>query len=134
MAYSRFHRRQGSSVVEQRTHKPLVAGSTPAPGTSLRQAYGWQATGWSSKMTDALRALLLRLHDKRSPKPSDAISQIDSAKRSLATACRRLVYPHFTHHDLRHFFATTCIEAGVDILTVSRWLIPVSTVARVAQW
>jgi hypothetical protein len=30
-------------VVEQRTHKPLVAGSTPAPGTSLRQGYGWQA-------------------------------------------------------------------------------------------
>ena len=28
----------------------------------------------------------------------------------------------FTHHDLRHLFATTCIEAGVDIPTVSRWL------------
>jgi len=27
-----------------------------------------------------------------------------------------------THHDLRHLFATTCIEAGVDIPTVSRWL------------
>jgi hypothetical protein len=30
------HFRQGSSVVEQRTHKPLVAGSNPAPGTRLR--------------------------------------------------------------------------------------------------
>ena len=48
MAYSRLRIRQGSSVVEQRTHKPLVAGSTPAPGTSLRQAYGWQATHRSS--------------------------------------------------------------------------------------
>jgi integrase len=73
-------------------------------------------------MTDALRALLLRLRDERSPAPSDAISQIDSAKRCLATACRRLGYPHFTHHDFRHFFATTCIESGVDIPTVSRWL------------
>jgi hypothetical protein len=27
-----------------------------------------------------------------------------------------------THHDLRHFFATVCIESGVDIPTVSRWL------------
>ena len=35
---------------------------------------------------------------------------------------RRLDYPHFTHHDFRHFFATTCIEAGIDIPTVSRWL------------
>jgi integrase len=26
------------------------------------------------------------------------------------------------HHDLRHLFATRCIESGVDIPTVSRWL------------
>jgi integrase len=25
-------------------------------------------------------------------------------------------------HDLRHLFATRCIESGVDIPTVSRWL------------
>jgi len=31
-------------------------------------------------------------------------------------------YPQFTHHDFRHFFATTCIESGVDIFAVSRWL------------
>jgi integrase len=40
----------------------------------------------------------------------------------LASACRKLGLPHFTHHDLRHFFATTCIESGVDIPTISRWL------------
>jgi hypothetical protein len=27
-----------------------------------------------------------------------------------------------THHDLRHLFAARCIESGVDIPTVSRWL------------
>ena len=27
-----------------------------------------------------------------------------------------------THHDLRHLFATICIESGVDVPTVSRWL------------
>jgi integrase len=73
-------------------------------------------------MTDALHALLLRLRDERSPQPSDTISQIDSAKRCIATACRSLGYPHFTRHDFRHFFPTTCIESGVDIPTVSRWL------------
>lgn len=26
------------------------------------------------------------------------------------------------HGDLRHLFATRCIESGVDIPTVSRWL------------
>jgi integrase len=27
-----------------------------------------------------------------------------------------------THHDLRHLFATRCIESGVDNPTVSRWI------------
>jgi integrase len=73
-------------------------------------------------LTDALRAHLLRLREDRQPQPSDRVSAIDSAKKCLATACRRLSYPAFTHHDFRHFFATTCIESGVDIPTVSRWL------------
>jgi integrase len=73
-------------------------------------------------MTDALRSLLLKLRDERNPQPSEKIAQIKDAKKCLQTACRRLGYPRFTHHDFRHFFATTCIEAGVDIPTVSRWL------------
>lgn len=73
-------------------------------------------------MTQALRMLLLRLRDEQEPKPSDFVSQIDNAKKCLLTTCRRLGFPNFTHHDFRHFFATTCIEAGVDIPTVSRWL------------
>ncbi|MFT3782462.1 MAG: site-specific integrase [Nibricoccus sp.] len=73
-------------------------------------------------MTQALRTLLLRLRDERKPQPSEFVSQIDSAKKSLQTTCRRLEFPNFTHHDFRHFFATTCIESGVDIPTVSRWL------------
>ncbi|MFA5263189.1 MAG: tyrosine-type recombinase/integrase, partial [Opitutaceae bacterium] len=50
------------------------------------------------------------------------ISPTDKAKTCITTACRRLSYPRFSHHDFRHFFATTCIESGVDIPTVSRWL------------
>lgn len=73
-------------------------------------------------MTDALRSLLQHLKKERKPQPEETVSQIDSAKKCLQTACRNLKYPQFTHHDFRHFFATTCIEAGVDIPTVSRWL------------
>lgn len=73
-------------------------------------------------MTEALRTLLLRLKEERQPQPSDWVSPTDKAKTCLATACRRLGYPLFRHHDFRHFFATTCIESGVDIPTVSRWL------------
>jgi integrase len=73
-------------------------------------------------MTDALRSLLLRLREGTNPKLTDKVALIHDAKKCLSTASRRLGYPRFTHHDFRHFFATTCIEAGVDIPTVSRWL------------
>jgi integrase len=66
-------------------------------------------------MTQALRVLLLRLYDHRKPLATDSVTVSDSAKKCLQTACRRLGREQFTHHDFRHFFATTCIEAGVDI-------------------
>jgi integrase len=40
----------------------------------------------------------------------------------INTACTKLGIARFTHHDLRHLFATRCIESGVDIPTISRWL------------
>jgi integrase len=47
---------------------------------------------------------------------------IQKCNEALATACARLGIKKITHHDLRHLFATRCIESGVDIPTVSRWL------------
>ena len=37
-------------------------------------------------------------------------------------AARKVGMERITHHDLRHLFATICIESGVDVPTVSRWL------------
>jgi integrase len=73
-------------------------------------------------MTSALRSHLLGIKADGKPKDEDLVSSIASAKKCLETACRKLKYPKFSHHDFRHFYATTCIEAGVDIPTVSRWL------------
>jgi integrase len=73
-------------------------------------------------MTAALREFLLNLQAEPSPAPTDCIAKVDSAKKCLATACAKLGFPKFSHHDFRHFFATTCIESGVDIPTISRWL------------
>lgn len=73
-------------------------------------------------MTDALRGLLLRLRDQRPAGAEDPISTIADAKTTVRKACKRLGLPPFCHHDFRHFFATTCIESGVDIPTISRWL------------
>jgi integrase len=73
-------------------------------------------------MTAALRDFLLRLKGDSNPLPGDRIAKVNSAKKCLATACAKLGFPKFSHHDFRHFFATTCIESGVDIPTISRWL------------
>jgi integrase len=75
-------------------------------------------------MTDALRELLLRLRAERPANAGqdDRLVPINDAKTTIRKTCKRLGYPQFTHHDFRHFFATTCIESGVDIPTISRWL------------
>lgn len=52
----------------------------------------------------------------------DPIFTMHSPREALANALERLGLPPQRIHDLRHFFATYCIEQGVDIPTVSRWL------------
>ncbi|MGA3265969.1 MAG: site-specific integrase [Verrucomicrobiota bacterium] len=54
--------------------------------------------------------------------PQDLVCHVGECEKSLTRACRLLKIPRITHHDLRHLFATRCIEAGVDVPTVSRWL------------
>lgn len=41
---------------------------------------------------------------------------------SLRRACREVDLPRLSHHDFRHLFATRCIQSGVDLPTVARWL------------
>jgi len=69
-----------------------------------------------------MEILLTRLKDKLGITPQDRIMQIGECKQALARACKEIGIPKLTHHDLRHLFATRCIESGVDIPTVSRWL------------
>lgn len=45
-----------------------------------------------------------------------------SATKAIKRAAKVLGIEPLTHHDFRHLFATTCIESGVDIPTVSKWL------------
>jgi len=69
-----------------------------------------------------LRELLLRLRAESQAEPTDNVSRIADSKKCLHTACRKLKLPYFSPHRFRDFFATTCIESGVDIPTVARWL------------
>lgn len=91
-------------------------------GTAFLPGTKTEAAPRTIPMSDRLRELLLRLKAEKNPQPEDRIVAIKSARKCLQTACKKLSLPAFTHHDFRHFFATTCIESGVDIPTVSRWL------------
>jgi hypothetical protein len=51
-----------------------------------------------------------------------SIDDPSACGESLTRACKKLKIHRITHHDVRHLFATRCIESGVDIPTVSRWL------------
>ena len=47
---------------------------------------------------------------------ADGMDYKEARKKAVAEA------KPWTHHDFRHFFVTTCIEAGVDIPTVAKWV------------
>ena len=88
----------------------------------------------------AMRQLLERLRFENPNGPKDCVCRVCECEKALTAACgmkdgKRLTrkvrgkvvelgigIERITHHDLRHLFATRCIEAGVDIPTVARWL------------
>jgi integrase len=69
------------------------------------------------------RALFQRMRSDRPSEPLDAkVFRVRECQKALDRACKKVGTDRITHHDLRHLFATRCIESGVDIPTVSRWL------------
>ena len=75
-------------------------------------------------MIPDMRRLLERLKRERGAEEflSKPVMLVHECQGAIDTACKKLNIPRFTHHDLRHLFATRCIESGVNIPTVSRWL------------
>ena len=74
-------------------------------------------------MIDDARALFCRMRAERvGEQAAEKVFKVKEAQKAIDGACKKLGVARFTHHDLRHLFATTCIESGVDIPMVSRWL------------
>ena len=69
------------------------------------------------------RALFERMRGERADEPpSEKVFRVREAQRAINRAARKVGMARIVHHDLRYLFATICIESGVDIPTVSRWL------------
>jgi integrase len=52
----------------------------------------------------------------------DCVLPQAACPRTLRTACGEIGIETLSHHDFRHLFATRCIQSGVDLPTVARWL------------
>jgi integrase len=74
-------------------------------------------------MIPDMRHLLERLRGERAgDAPDSRVMCVRECQKAMNRAAKIIGMPRITHHDLRHLFATRCIESGVDIPTVSRWL------------
>src|SRR5438552_6245797 len=74
-------------------------------------------------MIGEMKALLERLrNDRRKELGTASVMKVGECQIAMDTAAKKVGIAHLTHHDLRHLFATRCIESGVEIPTVSRWL------------
>jgi integrase len=78
----------------------------------------------SIPMIPDMSRLLERIRSSKSETewPKNPVARVRECQKAIDSACKKLDIVRFTHHDLRHLFATRCIESGVDIPTVSRWL------------
>jgi integrase len=81
--------------------------------------------------TPELKALLHEMNETRPPDssflfPSPQRGPRDIRAQSLRESFRmvrsKAKLPHVGFHDFRHFFASKCVMAGVDFMTVASWL------------
>jgi integrase len=96
--------------------KEIVVRGDPETGTK----------NWSVRRVPMIPDMIKLLQDLREQRsgeePGKPVMQVRECQQAINSACKKLSITRFTHHDLRHLFATRCIESGVDVPTVSRWL------------
>ena len=69
-----------------------------------------------------LREVLEKLRAVATGARADFILPQAECQTALRRACVATGLPRLSHHDFRHLFATRCIQSGVDLPTVARWL------------
>lgn len=99
-------------------HQQIVVRGSPKTGLKGRHVGESRIV----PMIPEMRNFLEKIKVKQLDSPNKSVMRVFECQKSLNTACKNLEIARITHHDLRHLFATRCIESGVDIPTVSRWL------------
>jgi integrase len=115
LAYSGARLREATAL--RWSHVDSSKNRLTIPGTKT------EASERQIPIIPTLAALIAEMRARRGNEPAvNPIVRVKTCLGSLKSACREVGIKPLTHHDLRHYFATRCIEAGVDIPTVSRWL------------
>lgn len=116
LAYSGARHEEANLVLV----KHYKAGVDGKVGTLYIPGYKSVSSNRTIPVIPPLRRLLDRLIANRPP--DEKLLKANTCLRPLWRACSRLGVARLTQHHLRHYFATICVEKGVDIPTVSRWL------------
>jgi integrase len=66
--------------------------------------------------------LLERIRSTDTPADSGRVIPIENAKTAIITGCKKAGLPPFMHHDLRHYFCSNAIEAGIDFKVIAGWV------------
>lgn len=81
---------------------------------------------WEMRLVPMIPDARRLLERVRNARPHEAVTEsvlrLGECQKAMDRAAKLAGMHRITHHDLRHLFATICIESGVDIPTVSRWL------------
>jgi integrase len=57
-----------------------------------------------------------------SPQRGEKDQHAKTFKETLNAAREKAAVPDFNFHDCRHFFISTCVMAGVDFMTIAKWV------------
>ena len=114
--------RKGEAARVEGAHCDFEKGEITIMGDPVTGTKNWEIR--RVPMIPDMRRMLERIQGERGEKEFSAnpVMRVHECQGAITSACKSLGIARFTHHDLRHLFATRCIESGVDIPTVSRWL------------
>ncbi len=111
--------RKGEAARVQGVHCDFEKGEINVLGDPVTGMKNWEIR--RVPMIPNMRLLLERIRGERGEKEflTNSVMRVHECQGAINSACKAVGITRFTHHDLRHLFATRCIESGVDIPTVS---------------
>lgn len=97
-------------------------------GTVMRSKSGeWRAVDFSPALEKHLKAMAKRKQPDSewlfpSPRPRGRDVPVFNFNKALALAIKAAGVETFGFHHLRHYFISKCVMAGIDFMTIAKWV------------